>query len=132
MDQVPFRMIALGLQAWQVIQWNFLSAAAIQVPVGNQVMSDAIEPSGKRNATISIGFDMIHCPLKDASREILRIVEVARSVVNIVEDAVYITLIQEAKSIPVTLRSEGQNIIFVELNLLHATIDPTGRVIYNN
>jgi hypothetical protein len=44
--------------------------------------------------------------LKDAGSQVLGIVEVARSVINIIEDTVYIPLIEETKGIPVALRSE--------------------------
>src|SRR4030095_8635542 len=103
MDKITFGMIAFRLQNRQVIQRNFLPATAVPMPVGNQIMGDAIQPRGKGNAAVCVGFDVIHRPLKDASSQILRIVEVTRPVVYIVEDSVYITLIEQTKSIAVTL-----------------------------
>jgi hypothetical protein len=45
--------------------------------------------------------------LKDASCKILRVVKVPRSIVNVVEDAVYIAFIEETKRIAVALGCTG-------------------------
>jgi hypothetical protein len=64
---------------------------------------------------------VIHCPLKDASSQILRIVEVPRSIVDVVEDAIYVTFVEQTKRIAVTLRSVSQNIFFVEFGIRHGS-----------
>jgi hypothetical protein len=94
-------VISLGGQDGHIVDRNFLPPAAVSVPVGNQVMSNAIQPGGEWNTAIRIVLDVIHCPLKDASSEILRVMEVPRSVVNIVEDAVYVTFVEQTKRIAV-------------------------------
>src|SRR3990172_3262265 len=47
-DEGCLRVVAFGGQDGQVVDGNFLPAAAVAVPVGNQVVSDAIQPGGKR------------------------------------------------------------------------------------
>jgi len=73
------------------------------MPVGNQVVRNAIQPGGKGDAAICIILNMIHRPLKDAGGEVLRVMEVPRSVVNVVEDAVDVALIEQTKCLAVTL-----------------------------
>jgi hypothetical protein len=75
------------------------------MPVGNQVVCDAVQPGREWDTTVCIVVNVIHRPLKYAGSEILRIVEVPRPVVYIVEDAVYVTPVKLAKRIPVALRS---------------------------
>src|SRR6266498_2275273 len=103
MDQILFRVISLRWQDGHIVDRDFLPATSIPVPVGNQIMSNTIQPGRERDAAIRIILDVIHCPLKNAGSKILRVVEVPRSIVNVVEDAVYITFIKQTKRIAVTL-----------------------------
>jgi hypothetical protein len=73
------------------------------MPVGNEVMGDSVKPGRKGNAAICIVLNVVHCPLKDAGSQILRVMEVPRSIVDIVEDAVEITLIEQTKCVTVAL-----------------------------
>jgi hypothetical protein len=57
-------------------------------------MSDAIQPGRKWDATVSVIFDVIHCPLKHTGSQVLCIMEVPCSIIYIVEDAVEIALIE--------------------------------------
>jgi hypothetical protein len=93
-DQITLGVISLRWQDGDIVDRNFLPATAVPVPVGDKIMSDAIQPGRERDAAIRIILDVIHCPLKDAGSQILRIVEVPRSIVNVVEDAVYITFVE--------------------------------------
>src|SRR5215207_10440545 len=93
-NQVSLRVISLGCKDRHVIDRDLLPAASVTMPVCNQVMSDAIQPGRKRDATISVIFDVIHCPLKHTGSQILCIMEVSCSIIHIVEDAIEITLIE--------------------------------------
>src|SRR5215207_5272366 len=93
-NQVPLRMISLGCKDRHVIDRDLLPAASVTMPVCNEVMSDAIQPGRKWDATISVVFNVIHCPLKHTGSQILRIMEVSRSIINIIEDAVDIPFIE--------------------------------------
>ena len=118
-DQVLLRVIALRRQHGHIVDGDFLPPAAVTMPVGNQVVRNAIQPGRKGNAAICIILNVIHRPLKDAGGEILRVVEVPRSVVNVVEDAVDVALVEQTKCIAVALGGTGQHIIFVEFDIRH-------------
>jgi hypothetical protein len=62
---------------------------------------------------------MVHRPLKNTGRKILRIMYVPCSVVYVIKDALDISLVKLTKSIPVTLRSKRQHFLFFEFNLRH-------------
>jgi len=87
----------------QVIQRDFLLAAAVPVPVGNQVVRYTIQPRREWNAAIFIVVNVVHCPLEDAGCEILCIVQVACPVVDVVEDTVNVSLIELTERITVTI-----------------------------
>src|SRR5687768_9034826 len=93
-NQVPLRVISLGGKDRHIIDRDLLPAASVTVPVCNQVMSDAIQPGRKWDATVSVIFDVIHCPLKHTGSQVLCIMEVPCSIIYIVEDAVEIALIE--------------------------------------
>jgi hypothetical protein len=43
-DKLGLRMVAFGRQYRNVIDWDFLSATAVTMPVGNQVVRYAVQP----------------------------------------------------------------------------------------
>ena len=87
-------MIASGGKNRHVADRNFLPAAPVPVPISDKVMRDAIQPGGEWDAAICIVLNVFHRPLKDAGGEILRVMEVPRSIVDIVEDALEVTLVE--------------------------------------
>jgi len=84
-----------------------VSAQNTATPGGLQVL----DPKGQPKAD---------CPLKHTGSQVLRIMEVSRSIIYVVEDAVEITLIEQTKCITVALRGPCQNIFFVEFFIQHA------------
>jgi hypothetical protein len=66
--------------------------------------------------------------LEDAGGEILRVMEVPRSVVNVVEDAFDVALIEQTKGISVSLGCASQDIFFVEFEFRHVWSLPAGSV----
>ena len=96
-DQIPFRVVPFRRKHGHIIDGDLLPPASVTMPVGNQVVRNAIQPGGKWNAAVRIVLNMVHRPLKDAGGEILRVVEVPRSVVNVVEDTVDVTLVEQTK-----------------------------------
>jgi len=125
-DEVSFRMVALGRQDGQFIQWDFLPAAPVTVPVGDQIVSDAVQPCGEWNASIPVILDVIHRPLKDAGSQVLRVVEVAGAVVHIIEDAVYVLLVELTEGVAVANGRASQNIIFTEFQIRQEKFLPAG------
>jgi len=119
MNQIPLGMVSSGRQDWHIVQRDLLSAASVAMPISNQIMCDPIQPGRERDAAVCIVVNVIHRPLKNARSKILRIMEVPRSVVHIVEDAVYITSVELTKCIAVTLRGADENIFFVEFDFRH-------------
>jgi len=101
------------------------------MPVGNQVVCNAIEPGREWNAAIGLVLNVVHRPLEDAGGEILRVVEVPRSVVNVVEDTVDVALVEQTKCITVALRSTSQYIFFVEFEFRHVWSLPAGFIEFN-
>jgi len=118
-NEIPFGMVSSGRRDRHIVQRDLLPAASVAMPIGNQIMCDPIQPGRERDAAVCVVVNVIHRPLKNARSEILRIMEVPRSVVHIVEDAVYITSVELTKCITVTLRSADENIFFVEFDFRH-------------
>ena len=102
-DQRRLRAILPGRQHRQFIERNFLPPAAVSVPVRDQVVSDTIQPGRERDTAVRVIVYVIHRPLKDAGSQVLRIVCVPGPIVNIVEDAVDITFVEQTKRITVAL-----------------------------
>jgi len=118
-NQIPFRMISSRRQDGDIVEGNLLPAASVAMPVSNQIMCNAIQPGREGDAAICIVVNVIHRSLKHAGSQILCIMEVSRSVVNIVEDAIYVTSVELTECIPVTLRSAGESIFFIEFEFQH-------------
>jgi len=118
-NEIPFGMVSSGRRDRHIVQRDLLPAASVAMPIGNQIMCDPIQPGRERDAAVCVVVNVVHRPLKNARSEILRIMEVPRSVVHIVEDAVYITSVELTKCITVTLRSADENIFFVEFDFRH-------------
>jgi hypothetical protein len=73
------------------------------MPVGNKVVRDTVQPRREGDAAVRVVLDVIHCTLKDAGGEVLCIVEIPRSIVYVVEDAVYVAFIKLTERIAITL-----------------------------
>ncbi|MCK7519437.1 MAG: hypothetical protein MZV64_17745 [Ignavibacteriales bacterium] len=82
---------------------NLLLAAAVAMPVGDQVVRNAVQPGRKRHAAIGVVDDVVHRPLENTRCQVFGIVHVARPVVHVVEDAIHITLIELTEGIAVAL-----------------------------
>ena len=108
-DKRCLRMIAFGRQHRNVIDGNFLFAAAVTMPVSDQVVRNAVQPGRKWDAAVCVILNVVHRPLKDASGEIFRVVRVPRPVVHVVEYAVNVLRIKFTKSLTVTLRGARFN-----------------------
>jgi hypothetical protein len=96
-------VISLRRQHRHIVDGDFLPPAAVTVPVGNQVVGNPIQPGRKWDAAVCIILNVIHRPLKDAGGEVLRIVEVPCSVINVIEDAFDVAFVEQTKCIAVTL-----------------------------
>jgi len=118
-NQIPFRVVSSRRQDRDIVQRDLLPSASVAVPVGNQIMGNAVQPGREGDAAICIVVNVIHRSLKHAGSQILCIMEVSRSVVNIVEDAIYVTSVELTECIPVTLRSAGESIFFIEFEFQH-------------
>ena len=102
-DKLSLRMVALGRQHRNVTDGDFLSAAAVTMPVGDQVVRYAIQPGREWDTAVCVIVNVVHRSLKDASGEVLRVVCVPRPVVHIIEYTVDVTRVEFAKSIAITL-----------------------------
>jgi len=78
-------------------------SAAIAVPVGHQVVRNAVQPRRKWNAAIYIAVNMVHRPLENTGCEVLCIVQVACPVVYVVEDPIHVALIEPTERLTVAL-----------------------------
>lgn len=116
-DQIPFGVIAPSRQDRQFIQRNFLPAAPVTVPVGDQIVGNAIQPRRKWNSSIAIILDVIHRSLEHTGGQVFRVVEVASAIVHIVEDAVYVLLVELTERVPVTQGRACQNVIFAKIRI---------------
>ena len=103
-DKFGLRMVAFGGQHRQVTDGDFLPATAVTMPVSNQVVRNAIQPGREWDAAVCVIVNVVHRPLKDASGDVFRVVRVPRPVINVVENAVDVALIELAKRTIVTLR----------------------------
>ena len=97
-------MVASGWQHRYVVDGDFLFSAAVTVPVGDQVVRDAVQPGREWDAAVCVIVNVVHRPLKDASGEVFRVMRVPRPVIHIIEYTVNLALVEFAKSILVTLR----------------------------
>jgi len=103
-DKLGFRMVTFGGQHRQVTDGDFLPAAAVAMPVGDQVVRNAIQPGREWDAAVRIIVNVVHRPLKDASGDVFRVMRVPRPVVHIIEDTVDVALVEFAKSAIISLR----------------------------
>ena len=106
-------MVALRRQDWQVVQRDFLLAASVPVPVCHQVVRNPVQPGGKGNAPVSVIPYMVHRPLKNTGCQVLCIVSVARTVVNVVEDSLQVSPIELTECIAIALRGACKDLLFV-------------------
>ena len=103
-DKFGLRMVAFSGQYRQVTDGDFLPAAAVTMPVGNQVVRNAIQPGREWDTAVCVIVNVVHRPLKDASGDVFRVVRVPCPVVHIIEDAVDVALVEFAKRTIVALR----------------------------
>src|SRR5512140_346396 len=80
--------LALVVEGGGVIQGDLLVAAAVPVPVGDKVMRNPIEPGRKRYSPIRVMLDVVEGAVEDAGGQILRVVDVAGAVIDVVENTV--------------------------------------------
>ncbi len=117
-DQVPFGVVTLRRQDRHIIDRDLLPAAAVPVPVGDQVMGDPVQPGGEGNTSVGVVLMWFIARWKTGP-SILRIMQVPRSIVNVVEDPVDVAFIEQAKSFLLALRCTVKNFFFVEINVRH-------------
>jgi hypothetical protein len=80
-------------------------------------MGDPIQPRGKRDSSVGVILNVVHCPLEYAGGEVLRIVEITGSVIHVIEDAIHILFIQLTERVPVAQRRAGKDFIFVDVEI---------------
>ena len=103
-NKLDLRMVTFGGQYRQVTNGDFLPATAVAMPVGDQVVRNAIQPGREWDAAVCVIVNVVHRPLKDASGDVFRVVHVPRPVVHIIEDTVDVALVEFAKSAIISLR----------------------------
>ena len=103
--QPAFRSLFLGDHDRQVAQRDLLLAAAIPVPIGHQVVRYPIQPGGERHTAVCVVVNVVHRPLEHTGREVLRVVQVAGAIVNVVVDAFDVDFVQGTERFAVAPRS---------------------------
>ena len=93
-----FGSLAAHADQRDFVQAHHLTAALIAVPVGDQVVRDAVQPGRERHALLTVAANVRHRPLKRSLSQILCFVMVARAVVNVVVNFADIALVQDSKS----------------------------------
>ena len=82
-------------------------------------------------AAVCIVLNVVHRPLKHAGGEILRVMEVPRSVIHIVEDAIHVALVKHAKGFLVSLGGKREDLFVSEFRLRHWLNPTDGACKYN-
>ncbi len=86
-----------------VLQGQHRATAAVAVPIGHQIVGDAVQPCGYREAAFLVLRNTAHSTEKDLGGEILGIVLVARSIINVVKDPLDVLLIEQSESFMISL-----------------------------
>jgi hypothetical protein len=89
------------------------------MPVGYQVVGDAVEPGREGDAAVCIAVDMIHRPLEYTRGEILRVMEVPCSVIHIIKDTIHVTLIEHPKGVFIAMGGKHEDLFVSEFRLRH-------------
>ena len=118
-DKLCLGMVTFGRQHRDIIDGDFLFAAAVTMPVGNQVVRNAIQPGRKWNAAVCVIVNVVHRSLKNASGEAFRVVRIPRPVVNVIEYTVNVLCVEFSKGISIPLRCECKYVFFVGLKFRH-------------
>ena len=67
------------------------------MPIGHQVVRDAVQPGGKGQSAILVTVQVAECPVKGPRRQVFGIVMVSRTIVNIAIDFLDVLFVQLAK-----------------------------------
>ena len=122
MHEGCFRRRPLVVKRGGIIEGDLLVAAAVAVPVGDQVVGDAVQPGREWYATVGIIFNMVQGAEKDAGGQIFGIMNITGTIVNVVKNPLDVTLVQRPERILVALRSQYQDLTIIQLqHLAHLT-----------
>src|SRR5262245_47306672 len=84
----PIGSIGFFDECDRVVEPHIAAAAFIAMPIGNQIMRDAIEPGSKRRAAIVILVYVCQGAIENARGQVLGILFIADAVKNVTVDAV--------------------------------------------
>jgi hypothetical protein len=122
MHEGRFGRLPLVVKCGGVVEGDLLVAAAIAVPVGDQVVGNAVQPGRERHAAVGIILNMMQGTVKDAGGQVLGIMNVAGTIVNVVKNPLDVPLVQRPERILVALRSQDQDFSIFQLqHLAHLT-----------
>lgn len=91
--------IVMDMPMGDVFEGDDFASAVVAVPVGDEVMGNAVEPGRERDPLVFIGRNVLHGPDEDFGGQVFGIVGIANTVVDIVVDAVYVDTIKFAKGV---------------------------------
>jgi hypothetical protein len=105
-----------------IIQRDLLVAAAVAMPVCDQVVGNAIQPGREGHASVGITLNMAHGAIENTGGQVLGVVHVACTIIYVVKYSFHVLLVQCAESLLVALRGARQEILIVKFRqLAHLT-----------
>ena len=75
-------------------------AAAVAVPVGDQVVGDPVQPGRERHAPIGIALDVVQGAVKNTGGQVFGVMDIACTVVDVVENPLYVLARTEHQRLP--------------------------------
>ena len=107
-DERGLRMVAFGRQHRDISDGDFLSAAAVTVPIGDQVVRDAVQPGRKRQSSVLVPVKVSEGAVERPGGQILGVVVVSCPVIDVAIDLVYVPFIERPKRFRVALGTRNQ------------------------
>ena len=107
-----FRVLPLPRKGVGILERDFAAPLHIAVPVGDQVVGNAVQPGRKRHTAVAVVADVPHSAHKDPLGEVFGIVKIAGAVIHVIEDAGDVLLVQATKGLCVALYSLLNGVLF--------------------